>query len=110
MPLRVDAAIRAALGGEVPPVATLPASRCGSLAEVLVLVLLVGQCDWRASKYPLMQGQIFQIWGVIEPVVYDGVNDLKGLRPHRSFGPTLGPLFVRSPVPRKMDASACLVR
>ena len=110
MPSRVDATIRAALGGVVPPVATLPASRCGSLVEVLVLVLLVGQCDWRASKYPLMHGQIFQTWGVIEPVVYDGVNDLKGLRPHRSFGPTLGPLFVTSPVPRKMDASACLVR
>ena len=80
------------------------------VALVFVLLLLVGQCDCRASKYPLMHGQIFQTWGVIEPVVYDGVNDLKGLRPHRSFGPTLGPLWVRSPVPRKMDASACLVR
>ena len=77
MPLRVDAAIRAALGGVVPPVATLPASRCGSLAEVLVLVLLVWQCDWRASEYPLMHGQIFQTWSVIEPVVYDGVNVLR---------------------------------
>ena len=70
MPSRVDAAILATLGGAVPPLATLPASRCGSLVEVLVLVLLVGQCDWRASKYPLMHGQIFQTWGVIEPVVY----------------------------------------